>query len=241
MTPANMAAVVSLVLGIVADVLLLFLLLRQQSMYEMEVKLAEVEKAWQVEQNHYRDIEARRAELAKIRHDISEHFVVMQELLHQENYDKVITMLNTLQESVGETKEHIYCADQIVNAIMTENERECKKKGIDFQYNLEIAKPLKLNPVVICSIFSNLLKNAVAAAEEVENKSFIIINASVNGDYLSVKVKNKFVYSGKMKHRKGYGLEILRTLADKYHGKVETEVKDEVFYTFLSVENMGED
>ena len=236
-----MAAVVSLVLGIVADVLLMILLLRQQSMYDMEVKLAELEKAWQVEQNHYRDIEARREALAKIRHDISEHFVVMQELLHQGNYDKVIAMLNTLQESVGATKEYVYCADQIVNAIMAENERECRKKGIDFQYNLEIEQPLKLNPVVICSIFSNLLKNAVAAAEEVENKSFIIINASVNGDYLSVKVKNKFVDSGKKKHRKGYGLEILRTLADKYHGKVETEVKDEVFYTYLSVENIGED
>lgn len=153
MTPASMAAVVSLVLGIVADILLLFLLLRQQSMYEIEEKLNEVEKAWEVEQNHYRDIEARREELAKIRHDLSEQFIVMQELLHQENYEKVTQMLDILREYVASTKEYVYCAEPVVNAIMEENERECKKKGIHLNYNLEIMQAVNMNPVVICSIF----------------------------------------------------------------------------------------
>ena len=239
LTPASAAAVISIVLGIVADILLLFLLLRQQSMHEMEIKLNEVEKAWEVEQNHYRDIEARREELAKIRHDISEQFIVMQELLHQENYDKVIVMLDTLQEYVANTKENIYCADPVVNAIMAESERECKKKGILFKYNLEIMQPLKINPVVICSIFSNLTRNAISAAGDVDD-NFIQINATVNGDYLNVKVKNAYVASEKKtKNRKGYGLEILRTLADQYHGKMETKAEKGIYSVYISVQNIG--
>ena len=239
LTPASAAAVISIVLGIVADILLLFLLLRQQSMHEMEIKLNEVEKAWEVEQNHYRDIEARREELAKIRHDISEQFIVMQELLHQENYDKVIVMLDTLQEYVANTKENIYCADPVVNAIMAESERECKKKGILFKYNLEIMQPLKINPVVICSIFSNLTRNAISAAGDVDD-NFIQINATVNGDYLNVKVKNAYVASEKKtKNRKGYGLEILRTLADQYHGKMEIKAEKGIYSVYISVQNIG--
>ena len=239
LTPASAAAVISIVLGIVADILLLFLLLRQQSMHEMEIKLNEVEKAWEVEQNHYRDIEARREELAKIRHDISEQFIVMQELLHQENYDKVIVMLDTLQEYVANTKENIYCADPVVNAIMAESERECKKKGIVFKYNLEIMQPLKMNPVVICSIFSNLTRNAISAAGDVDD-NFIQINATVNGDYLNVKVKNTYVDSKKKpKNRKGYGLEILRTLADQYHGKMEIKAEKGIYSVYISVQNIG--
>ena len=239
LTPASAAAVISIVLGIVADILLLFLLLRQQSMHEMEIKLNEVEKAWEVEQNHYRDIEARREELAKIRHDISEQFIVMQELLHQENYDKVIVMLDTLQEYVANTKENIYCADPVVNAIMAESERECKKKGIVFKYNLEIMQPLKMNPVVICSIFSNLTRNAISAAGDVDD-NFIQINATVNGDYLNVKVKNTYVDSKKKtKNRKGYGLAILRTLADQYHGKMETKAEKGIYSVYISVQNIG--
>lgn len=241
MTPASAAAVISLVLGIIADVLLLALLLRQQNMHEIEVKLNEVEKAWEVEQNHYRDIETRREELAKIRHDLSEQFIVMQELLKQENYDKVKEMLATLREYVASTKEYIYCGDPVVNAIMAENERECHKKGVHLSYNLEIMQPLKINPVVICSIFSNLMRNALAAVEEVEDKSkaSIEVKATVNGDYLCVKVENTFFNEGKKnKKRKGYGLEILRTMADKYHGQMDTVIENGKYSTCITVENI---
>lgn len=241
MTPAGIAAVISLVLGIVADVLLLILLLRQQSMHEMEMKLSEIEKAWQVEQNHYHDIEARREELAKIRHDISEQFIVMQELLHQENYEKVIEMLYTLREYVASTKEYVYCGDPIVNAIMAENERECRKKNVKLVYKLEIMQPLKINPVVLCSIFSNLMRNSLAAAEEVEDKSkaIIEIKAAIKGDYLIVKVDNTFSAKKKKdKKRKGYGLEILRTMVDKYHGQMDVIIENDNYSTRLSVENI---
>ena len=244
MTPANMAAVISLVLGIVADVLLLFLLLRQQSMYEIEVKLAEVEKAWQVEQNHYRDIEARREELAKIRHDISEQFIVMQELLHQENYEKVVEMLYTLKQYVASTKEYVYCGDPVINAIMAENERECRKKGVVLNYTFEIMQPLKINPVVICSIFSNLMRNSMAAVEEVEDKSKAVIDikAAVKGDYLIVKVDNPFIAKKKKdKKRKGYGLEILRTMVDRYHGQMDVVTENNVYSTRITVENVEMD
>ena len=240
MTPAGIAAVASLVIGIVADVLLLFLLLRQQSMHEMEVQLTEVEKAWQVEQNHYRDIEARREELAKIRHDMAEQFVVMRELVHQENYDKVNVMLDTLQEYVESTREYVYCADPVVNAIMAESERECRQKGIAFKYNMEIIKPLKMNPVVICSIFSNLTRNAIAAAEEVAeaNQPMVLVKANINGDYLCIKVENTYLNKKKKESsRKGYGLEILQTLVDKYHGEMKTEQDNNIYSVCITVEN----
>ena len=206
------------------------------------MQLKEVEKAWEVEQNHYRDIEARREELAKIRHDLSEQFIVMQELLHQENYEKVKEMLQTLREYVASTKEYVYCADPVVNAIMAENERECQKKGVRLTYNLEIMQPLKINPVVLCSIFSNLMRNALTAATYVEDKSkaCIDIKAAIKGDYLVVKVNNTYseVKKKEKKKRKGYGLDILKTVVDKYNGQMDVIAKDGNYSTSLSVENI---
>ena len=244
LTLSGAMTIVSILIGIVADVLLMLVLLRQQSMYEMEVKLAEVEKTWQVEQNHYRDIEARREELAKIRHDISEQFIVMQELLHQENYEKVVEMLYTLKQYVASTKEYVYCGDPVINAIMAENERECRKKGVVLNYTFEINQPLKINPVVICSIFSNLMRNSLAAVEEVEDKSKAVIDikAAVKGDYLIVKVDNPFIAKKKKdKKRKGYGLEILRTMVDRYHGQMDVVTENNVYSTRITVENVEMD
>lgn len=240
MTPASAAAIVSLILGIVADILLMMLLLRQQSMHEMEMHLNEVEKAWEVEQNHYREIEARREELAKIRHDISEQFIVMQELLRMKNYDKIEEMLNTLREYVSSTKEYVYCGDSVINAIMAENEKECIKNNVKLNYHFEIMQPLNINPVVICSIFSNLMRNALAATKEIadSDKASIDIRAALKGDYLIVKVENSFISKKKKKNRKGYGLEILGTLAQQYNGQMDTFIKDGKYYTTISVENV---
>ena len=218
----------------------MMLLLRQQSMHEMEMHLNEVEKAWEVEQNHYREIEARREELAKIRHDISEQFIVMQELLRMKNYDKIEEMLNTLREYVSSTKEYVYCGDSVINAIMAENEKECIKNNVKLNYHFEIMQPLNINPVVICSIFSNLMRNALAATKDIadSDKASIDIRAALKGDYLIVKVENSFVSKKKKKNRKGYGLEILRTLAQQYNGQMDTFIKDGKYYTTISVENV---
>lgn len=242
MTLGGIWTVISILTGIVADVLLLVMLLRQQKMHEMSLQLKAMEKAWEVEQNHYRDIELRREELAKIRHDLSEQFIVIQELLHQNNSEKAIEMLDTLREYVASTKEYVYCADPIVNAIMVENERACSKDGVQLIHNLEIMQPLKINPVVVCSVFSNLMRNALAAAKYVENKenAYIEIKAAVKKNYVYIKVENSLsqTKAEEKKKRKGYGLEILKNLTDKYYGQIETETKEDKFVTRISMKNI---
>lgn len=42
----------------------------------------------------------------------------------------------------------------------------------------------------------------------------------------------------KDKNRKGYGLDILRTLVDKYHGQMDTEIANGIYRTCISVENI---
>ena len=240
MTPGGMWTIISILIGITADVLLLVMLLRQQRMQEMSIQLKEIEKAWEVEQNHYRDIEMRREELAKIRHDMTEQFIVIRQLIRQGNNENAEEMLNTLQEYVAFTKEYIYCADPVVNAVMGENEKVCRQNNIRLTHHLEIMQPLKINPVVICSIFSNLMRNAIAAAKEVKNDACIEVKAAVKGDYVHIRVENNFSdeHAENTKKRKGYGLEILRTLADKYHGQMETEIKGNKYIVKIFVENI---
>ena len=240
MTPGSIWTVISIFIGITADVLLLVMLLRQQKMQDMSIQLKEIEKAWEVEQNHYRDIEARREELTKIRHDMSEQFIVIQQLIHQGNNEKAEEMLNTLKEYVASTKEYIYCADSVVNAIMSENENVCRENNIRLIHHLEIMQPLKINPVVICSIFSNLMRNAIAATKEVKSGAYIEIRAAIKGDYLHIRMENSFSKDNEKnkKKRKGYGLEILKTLTNKYNGQMETEIRGDKYITKIFVENI---
>lgn len=86
-----------------ADVFFIYVLLRQQEMYELEERLCKLEEEYAIEQNHYREIESRNEELAKIRHDLNEHLIIMKELLRRGEYEQMRKMLSTLKESVQET------------------------------------------------------------------------------------------------------------------------------------------
>ena len=68
-----------------------------------------------------------------------------------------------------------------------------KRRGIAFTYGMQITAPLKLNPVVVCSIFSNLLKNAVAGATDAledSQKAYIDVKSQADDAYLHVMVQN---------------------------------------------------
>ena len=227
------------ILGSVADGVLLYTLLRQQQLQELKLRLSEVQSTWEMARNHYHEIENRREEFAKIRHDMRNQQMVLQELLHQGEYEKAEKMLETLTDTVAATTEYLYCGDPVFNAIMGETEKACREKRIAFQYDLEIPQKLKLDPVAICSILSNLTRNAVAAAEMTEREeAFLSVKAAVKGDYLHICVENSRAKKLPGRPgRKGYGLEILHDLVERNHGQIDVQPGEGSFRVDVTVEN----
>lgn len=163
----------------------------------------------------------------------------LQELLHQGEYEKAEKMLETLTDTVAATTEYLYCGDPVFNAIMGETEKACREKRIAFQYDLEIPQKLKLDPVAICSILSNLTRNAVAAAEMTEREeAFLSVKAAVKGDYLHICVENSRAKKLPGRPgRKGYGLEILHDLVERNHGQIDVQPGEGSFRVDVTVEN----
>ena len=186
------------ILGSVADGVLLYTLLRQQQLQELKLRLSEVQSTWEMARNHYHEIENRREEFAKIRHDMRNQQMVLQELLHQGEYEKAEKMLETLTDTVAATTEYLYCGDPVFNAIMGETEKACREKRIAFQYDLEIPQKLKLDPVAICSILSNQ-KCCGSSGNDGERRSVFVrkggskrgLSAYLRGEQQSKKASRK--------------------------------------------------
>lgn len=241
-TASGVITICGFFIGILSDIMLLYILLKQQSMQEMKLRIVQMQMAWDAEHAHYEEIESRRNELAKIRHDLNDHFIVIKELLNSGENGKANEMLDTLIDYVMSTKEYAYCADPIVNAVLNENEMICKERGIAFTYGMQITAPLKLNPVVVCSIFSNLLKNAVAGATDAledSQKAYIDVKSQADDAYLHVMVQNSYSTKKVKKKRKGYGQEILQKIADQNDGQMEIRKDNEIYEVSISVK-MGE-
>lgn len=245
---------IGVILSIAADILLLYTLVRQQKMQGMSEQIDELTKAWETERNHYREIEDRRENLAKIRHDMNEHLNIIKELMKRGEYTKVNAMLDTLTEYVASTREKMYCGDPVVNAVMAENEKICKENGISLQYEFRIPKPLQMDAISICSIFSNLMRNAVTAARKAKEaageyalqqtegrnagKIYVSVKAAVSGDYLHIITENSRIVEKKpLNARKGYGKVIIKELVERHNGQMEIKESPDRYRTEITVEN----
>ena len=86
-------------------------------------------------------------------------------------------------------------------------------------------------PLDLCSMFSNLLDNAIRACEELpEDKRIIDLSARNQGDYLLIRCDNPALeHPGNQPQGTGYGKKILRDIAERYHGEFQTSFADGVF------------
>lgn len=145
------------------------------------------------------------------------------------------TVLDEITNDFKKLKIKKYCANTITNVILNQTARRCKEADIAFDVNAELPQELGINDIHLCSIFNNLFNNAVKANEFVERDRFITVNCSLKGNYMHVSVENAFDPGHKREKRKGYGMLILKDIADRYDGEYSVKRKKNVFRaTFIA-------
>ena len=147
---------------------------------------------------------------------------------------------NTLLDEIDlkNLKTKKYCSNTIVNVILNQTARRCNEAGITFSANVNLSMEIGINDIHLCSIFNNLVNNAVKANEYVSQDRFITVNCSMTGNYMYVNVNNSFNPGHKREKRRGYGMIILKDIASAYDGQYSVKRKKNVFSsTFIAKVN----
>lgn len=132
-----------------------------------------------------------------------------------------------------------YSSNVIVNAVVREKDKRCKELGFDLELDLMIPNKLEIEPLHVCSIFSNLLDNALEAVENMEQSNRSIeLCAGLKNNYLCVKVSNtasKEHVKRKKRKNRGYGSLILQDIAGKYDGTYATSYAEGIYSAAIVV------
>lgn len=234
-------AAAGFMLGFVADIVLLYVFLNQGEKDVLAKRVQEMEHLQQVEQLHYQSMETRREELAKIRHDFNNQLTTALYLTEQGEQEQAKSMLEQLRRNLVKTKENAWSKDAVINAVLSEQAAACEREDIDFSAEILIEDTAKIQPVHLCSVFSNLMDNArrAAAACPAEERK-IMVKAAQKGDYIHIKVENTSAFPEKRKKTAdghGYGQEILKDIAMQYNGDFYTDWKEGIYTALISMEN----
>jgi len=228
---------------LIGNIAILQILITNSKKEEAENELQKTRHATELEQSYYREVEKRREELTKIRHDFNNQLTAIGRLINVGEENSAKDMIKTLSDEIMGTRENPYCNIPVVNAILLDKMQLCEQSGITLSVELDLPANLSVEQMHLCSIFSNLLDNAINACKQQKHiqAPTIQLNSMVDGDYLFIKSTNpsneppKKPLSGR-----GYGSKILSDLSARYGGSYRTEYKNNAFTAVVSLLAVGD-
>lgn len=230
---------VGIALSIIADIVLLYVLIHGSKKEKLEKELEKVRYLNEIESERNRIMEKRQKELFEMKHSFEKRISEINDNLAQGNKAQAEQDIDRLQEELERSRPNMYCKHAVVNAVLSEKDKVCSELGFSLDTDLMIPAKLNVEPLNICSIFSNLLDNAIEAVEELpENERKISVLGEMKGNYLFVKVENPATKEHAQRKRRkdrGYGTQILQDLAKKYDGQYVAAYEKGVYAATVGV------
>ena len=209
---------------------------------QSQMELEQLKLQRDLDYRYYRLAQESAAELSTFRHDFKNQLQVAYALAEEEP-GKAVKLLGELEERLSAIRPLRYCANPIVNAILTVKAAQAEEQGIAFTAQAAV-DGWKLEEIDLSSLFSNLLDNAIEGcrnsgaehpaiqAKAAEQQGFYLIRVTNNcGPDVQTEGTSK---ADKQGH--SLGLSILRGIARKYRGELRTWAEDGVFTAELSLE-----
>ena len=227
---SNPFILVAVVLSIAADILMYRALMQNTRTQELTQKLNDMQHEMDMQLQYYDGLADKMREIREYRHDINNLIEVTESLLRRKTTSEDGRMLlEELKEKTANAKMPVFSGNPTVNAILYHKQQTAKELGAEFRVNIPMSEDFPFERSDICSVFANLLDNAIREVSGAA-EGFIEVSASRSMGLLLIEVRNstsKVLNSEKGKpasdksepQKHGLGLEIVGNIAGKYDGK----------------------
>lgn len=215
---------------------------------EVEEKLTTLYNQRQYELDYYRSMNRRIEEIRSIRHDFMNQVQTAYVLLQKQETaadDLVLchAALKDLTDKVNrvlkEYKQGSYCENPVLDAILALKAEAAGERGIRMEIDCELGKIARLSEMEICSLFGNLLDNAIEGCEKVaqgekwikllvreESAKISVYCENTSCIPVSLRDENKLWTSRKKeKENHGIGLKVIEKICSKYNGKLDKNIQ----------------
>lgn len=233
------------VFSVIADVVLFYVMNRSSQNEKLREELRMQEYQNSVNLEYYKNVEKNSVEARKIRHDLANMVQTAYEIMENgTDGDKEAAkrMFAQLKTEVADIKIERFCENPLVNAIASNKAAECRKNGIEFDFDLRVPETVGIEEVDICKAYVNIFDNAINAAKAIDGKRYVKIKSFTdeNDGMLYISCENNVApdYDEKKKSRNGdhgYGLKILKDTAEKYGGRLVTSDKCSTFTVVMTM------
>lgn len=204
-----------------------------------------IKEKMDMQYKHYLSLQESQEMLKKLHHDINNHMICIKNI-HGDN-SLASEYINEISNQIESCKYNFDSKNMVLDIILTEKKYICDKNKIDFLVDINFEKCNFMNMVDICSIFSNILDNAIEACNKIKNKDKkITLKGTIVNDFFIVKCvntkENDVILSGdniitdkKDKNLHGIGINSVKSSVKKYDGNVEIKFEEDKFMVVICI------
>ena len=182
---------------------------------------------------YYKDMELMDLELRKFRHDIKNHFLCVQSLFANGKPEEAQTYFEALQQSYSFEKKMVFSGNDIVDAILHHELPHHCHEDVKVTVFGCLPKITTVAAIDLCTLFSNLLSNAITSANQCVDllDAHITLQFSGGDKYFSILVSNSILTQDPVTkirtsdRNHGHGMHKVKGVLDKYGGKMTRNIE----------------
>lgn len=214
------------------NLLYVILYYQMQSMHAKQMELSLSFQREQADLAYYHALQEQAEQQRTMAHDIKNHLQVLHGIAQQTDAPEIAAYVEKLEGSLVSIRKSRFCTDPILNLILLKTDESCQKKKISFHCDVRENCLTALDAPSITTIFSNILSNAVEAAEVSSERmiEFAVLRKEEQGKVL-ISMENSCDLPpltnsrGELLTRKadkkihGLGIKSINRVLKQYHGE----------------------
>lgn len=197
-------------------------------------------------ENHMKDIEIMMEKNRIQTHDMKHHLLILREYGQEKQWDSLMSYLNELSDDILVSQKAMWTQVGILDTLLEQKKAKAESKGIEFRIRADRIGELPFSDMEICTLFSNLLDNAIEACEKIpDDRRWIEIHITRKSAMLYITISNSIkgrplekegkLITNKENHQlHGYGIKSVQKIVRKYEGEFSYQVHENEFVVTIT-------
>ena len=212
-----------------------------QQKAELKMSLDQAMQLEKMQYEYYENLTESVYSMRKFRHDMNNTLQTLSVMMNDpdspESRENGRQLFEQMQEKYKQTQIPYYSSNPVINAVILSKSLAAEENGVKLTVSVNGENLDGIENIDLCSIFSNLLDNALEAARDIRDGEIELSSWSEAG-YFFIKCVNS--YAGKASLAKkngkklastkgtgrGLGLSIIESVAGKYDGRVVIDAEE---------------
>lgn len=215
-----------------------FMLFRFFESFSDQIRLKVIEELAQSEEENYKILQNNETELRKLRHDMKNHIMMLNEYLRCDDTKTALKHLTNIQDTLEGISATVCTNNPAIDAAINIGARKAQSEHIEYKAQVIGNSDVLIEAADICRFLSNAIDNAIEACIPCKER-YVYIELDISEENLKIHIENptlhkhnifKFLTSKPDKENHGYGMSNMKNVVKKYNGIMNTAIKDEIFY-----------